>query len=411
MPTASIIGAALNPATAKTHSLTIGGLDVLYEPGSFRYGVPRDTITLTEAGPGGISSLVFTIVDPSKLVTLAENDVVRFWNLTDNVPLFTGFVGSWTPRPAGPGRTIEVRCIGIEVVLDWMVIPFDTYLTGTYEHEDWHDLFQSLYYIADGVGVPLAVGASGSQGQCARATPIINVGYGGNNGTVIDVGGKTLRQALEMAVKLHQELTSLNPYIASLGETWNITVDFYGGLRMWGPHVGSPPYTPTDYRRTFTIVDALPTSNTAAADLQHTTDTAGVVRRVYVHGANAAGSGLFTDGTGLPGGTAVISDPDSFDQFRLAATATVYLNERATAARGQFALEQYDDPSTESSQIRPGTLVTITDSPIGLSGYEAIVSQIDKRFTPTREDWAVHYGGFPKSASRSLRRLTRATVS
>src|SRR5258706_299210 len=101
MPTASVIAAALTNHAARAKSLWIDGLDVLLEPGQtgMPYGCPIETIEVTEAGPGGVSSLNFDIIDLASEVVMAEGQLVRFWDHTLDAPLFLGFIQSWAYQP------------------------------------------------------------------------------------------------------------------------------------------------------------------------------------------------------------------------------------------------------------------------------------------------------------------------
>src|SRR6186997_225679 len=108
MPNAAVIAAALTDHSAHPWGLFVGSSDVI--------GMTSlETIRLTEEGPGGVSSMEFTIDDPGKAVSIVDGAEVSFWDLTGNVVYFRGTVASWTARPefGGQGRTITVECDGI----------------------------------------------------------------------------------------------------------------------------------------------------------------------------------------------------------------------------------------------------------------------------------------------------------
>lgn len=420
MPSASIIAAALTTPAAKHWALWINGLDVLYDPVStVTYGTHLDSIDVIEAGPGGVSSMTFTIADPMLAIDLSESDRVLFWDLTANVPLFNGFVQSWTNEPSAVGREIQVRCVGIEAVLDWAVVADSSYITNSDDHLWWSAMFQSMVYLSLGVGVPLNVAAKGpADGEppwanpSNRASPIAYMGTSLSQPTsqTIDVGSLTLRQALDRVAEAWIANGNVTPWIAALDLSVSVTVDYYGGLRIWTYNSAVTPGPPEDYQQTFVVSQS--GSDITASNLQHSTDVSGVVRQVVIIGGNAAGTGTFTDGSGIPGPAAILARSDSLTAAAANGIASAYLSERSSLVRGDFRIENYVNPSTSTSQVRPGTEVTLTNAQVGLSSYEDIVIQIEKTFQAGGwETWVVAYGGFPKSSVKSVRRLTRDTRS
>jgi hypothetical protein len=55
--------------------------------------------------------------------------------------------------------------------------------------------------------------------------------------------------------------------------------------------------------------------------------------------------------------------------------------------------------------------VTITDTRISQAGVTYVIGDITKRFNAVRQDWQIAYGGLMPSVTKSMRRLTRSTLS
>src|SRR5262245_33150179 len=101
MPCAAVIGAALQGSGTRPRALWMGGLDILGQPGATQgqgYGVDPTTIRVTERGAGGISSCDFEIDDPGSQVVVQEGMPVLFWDLTNDVPIFAGWVDHYSAR-------------------------------------------------------------------------------------------------------------------------------------------------------------------------------------------------------------------------------------------------------------------------------------------------------------------------
>lgn len=69
MPTPALIATQLTDRGARPLTITIGALDVTTK-------VDIETVSVTEEGPGGRSSMRFTAWDPGLTVTLAEGDPI-----------------------------------------------------------------------------------------------------------------------------------------------------------------------------------------------------------------------------------------------------------------------------------------------------------------------------------------------
>lgn len=404
--------------TAPTKALYIDGLDVLYQPGTpgALYGVPIETIQLTEAGPGQVSSMSFTIEDPNGVISLQAGGFVRFHDITRDLPLFTGFLETFAPEAPGTIRQIAVTCVGIEAVLDWMIVPSLTIADGTNSFS----AIRAAVAAAIGVGVPIKtagvdaeayLAGGGNTGDASRqAYPVaglVPIGSGGNTTVhAVTVTSQTLRQAIQSILD-----NNLSNYVGWTGAfahmpiAATLSVDFYGGLRTTFLYYdGTNGYA--DYPG-LTVSSAGPLYPTAT---EHTTNAGSAVRQVVVTGGNAAGSGTFTDGTGLPGLVATISDTSLLTRDAAFAAAQAYINANGSSIAGSVTLDGVTNIGSQGAENRAGGQVTVTDTALGISGYKTNIAQIDKTFLPSgSEVWTLTYGT-TAIGSQFLRRLTRAVL-
>jgi len=390
MVVAGVLPSAWLAHSPQTKQLTIGGLDVWNKPGA--YGVPVDSVVLAEAGPGAISALDFTIDDPGSLVVLAEGQEVIFTDLVSGLPLFRGYLQDWAYLPAfGTGRSIEVKCIGIEALLDWLIIPsLDTPLPGAGTGSI-GSLVQTLCSMAIGIGVPLQWGSADAGGFSRYDFPVAALAFCPLTGATLHRKGVTLRAAVGAALGVIGY-----PRAASL------TIDFYGNVRLWAASL----LVPDDYDTALTVSTAGPVR---AEYLRHETDATAVPHQVIVAGDISYGP--YTDGTGIPGPTGVINDSAIVTPAAARDAATQYLAEMAASIRAEFRLESYTNPGTLTAQQRPGTPLVVTDAQVGAAAFATYIASIEKTFTDAGEDWTVGYGGHPASATRKLRQLTRDVLS
>jgi hypothetical protein len=387
---------SVGPASTAPYSLTIAGGDVLLPAaGGNQAGTPLESISITERGPGGVSSMRFTYEDPTGLERMpVDGDEVLYWDRTNNVPLFGGFVQAWPVKPliGGQGRSAIVTCVGFETLLDWavflapLVIPAGTTLQAA---------IQSCAANATGTS-GLRFGGSATKSSQAlpvsvfavHGSPAITLSY-----DVTVTAGMSLRAALALVARGAWGGFVFDPTPASA----RFTVDFYRGLRAMEDSAASA--WATDYIN-LDVDDGASASR--AEDLEHTTDASSIVRGVYIAGANAAGSGYASDGTGRPGRIAYINDPTIDTAAKLVDAQASYLNGAVIATRGTFDLSDF----TPAASIRPGSILTLTDVATGATGAYRIFS-IAKTFTALRQTWALTYGGLPPAATTLLRHLTR----
>jgi hypothetical protein len=397
MAMGAVLAAALTDHSARSKGLYIAGVDVIKQPGG-GYGVPIESVEVIEAGPGGVSSMTCRIDDPNIALTISAGMDVRFHDITNDVPIFLGWVQHWSYKNAfgDTGRIIELTCIGVEAILDWCIVPSITIANSaaiSYEY------VQSACAMAvgNGIGV-LRVMATVGDKFGTQAAPLGTVHNSSTPNYTQTISNVTLRECIR--------LIYVNTIFAPAGITplnSNATVDFYGGLRMW--RTTQSPFRPNDYTD-LTVTDTS-VGAVVAEKLDHETDAAGIVRNVWVVGGNAAGTRLVSDGTGLPGATAVLTDASILTSDDAAGAGTTYLADFQIGNRGTFEQQDW----TPTFTLHPGSLVTITDTRISQAGVTYVIGDITKRFNAVRQDWQIAYGGLMPSVTKSMRRLTRSTLS
>lgn len=397
MPLAPPIAMSQGTAPAAfSGSLRMDGQEFMPFPGSApAVAVPVDSIELTEAGPGGISSLRFTIEDPGTTSPLPHNGSrVLFWDRTNDFPLFRGTVNSWHAIPLGVGRRIVVECDGLEKELDSIVTGYTTISLANVQNSV--NEVAGLFTRLDNIG--MATTENGT-----RALPIGQLGTATTHPFAdfpVTIEGGTVREAIRQIAAA----ASMNPAAAGKFQLPPpmVTVDFYGGLRMWNEGEQPDDYT------TLTITNTA-AGTRATAGIDYEVHPADIVHEVYVNGASAAASGWFGDGTGIVGRQAYISDSTVTTEQQARNVATAYLLEQQSNVRGSFKLDDFNPTLT----IHAGSLVSITDASLGLSAQTFIIQQIRKAFyeRTNRQEWEVSFGGRRPSAMGELRNLTRSVLS
>lgn len=410
MPLAPVVGAALTTPAAKVWSLTIGGLEVSKQAGGTlgtSYGVEIGSVLLTEASCGRVSGLEFTLDDPLGVLTFDERAEVRFHDCVRDVPLFLGFLDQISVAQDGLGRKLNVSAVGIEIVLDWMVLSsavmgdIFTVLTLT-------QAVQSLVAQTTG-GYPLRAFANAAGGTASnQAQPLANVTGSipfpdGTNPP--DASGMTLRQGIAYAVQL---------YGGPSGKP-GCTVDFYGGLRLLSQSaIGTPPAV--------VYINVAPDTqpiNVSSAigpyyggNIEMGATYSEIVHRVLVRGGNAAGSGVVTDGSGTIGPTPIVSDSTIKTAVALAAVGRTAILGRGASIYGSMTVETIT--VKDAGEHRAYGYITIDDAQLGFTGSTFAtlpVLSIRKSFASSgMETWAIEFGSPVGAGSHLLRRLTASQV-
>lgn len=380
MPNAAIIAAALTDASAHPVGIFIDSLDVVEEPSSHRYGVVWDSIRINEAGPGGVSSMSFTIDDPSRLITIATNAVVFAYDFTNSLPMFLGWVQSVDTEPAfgQRGRFHAVTAFGIESILDNVIVPTFTMDLGAINYP--YAVLQSFASSA-----PLRALAN-PPNDSSQAFPLGTGSAPGLNwtgSTQPDLNGLSIRRAWDSWWAANQVPVGFSQAV--------VTVDFYSGLRLWGsyavdPVVGTYGTPPTDYAD-ITLTEAL---GSAGASLKWSQDSSPgtVVTAVYVKGSTAAGTGWVTGDTSQGRYEAYVSDTTAVDDATKRAVAAGVLNRKGSGAgRGTVVLEHFTPVAAH-----PGSLLTITNTGLGWAAKKFVIAEIEKVFDgPNAQNWTLTF--------------------
>jgi len=408
MPNAAIVGAALTDHSAHPYSLFLNELDLIGPP-SRGFAVGIETITVNEVGPGGVSSISFTIDDPSKLITITSGQVIRFWwnaNSAGSVvdmPLFLGFVDTYTLRPdfGMQGRSIDVQGIGVEALLDWKILP--TYQAAV-------TLPEVISILGFSVGIPSATLYQAVQAQSSLAAPV-----GGYSRAAGDVQAALIGNASSVGVPLRQALqevidsaTLLDQQPAFTGCSQIkvlFTIDFYGQLRLWND---SPTTQPTDYAQDSFDVTSL---TGVVENLEFTTDPSQIVHEVWVTGSGAAATPtLYDDGTGIKGKQSAVTDTTITTAAKALQAAQAVFTANSNQVRGSYERSDWTPGGAAGTSIRAGSLVTMVDPTVSINsptnGYR--IMEIEKTFNGSgRQNWKVSFGSLAPSAIRQIRSYNR----
>lgn len=402
MPLAAVIDTALGGGVpGPQFTLTLDGLQVLKNPsaGGNTFGVPIDSVQLEEAGFGQVDSLTFELDDPVGELSVAEGMAVLMWDHTAGLPLFRGRLDSWGAVAWGVGRRITIGCIGVQSWLDDQYLPALTLAIGT----DIEAGFQAL--------VAASVGCGGFYPNCAIATSSssrdkpIGIGLGPTitTSTAWTWAGGSLRQGLQ----------AWADFVTADVLDWEsfarikVTIDQHGGLRVIRcPH--DPTVTLPSTTDLFGPIIDKAFGNHAPANTSHGVNASGAVHAVYVKSSTPAGTGLVSDGSGLPGRTAVITDNNSTTGALRDAIGRAYLGQQSVVAAGSVDAEYAGlGPGTPGAEDRAYGTVLLTDPQAGVNGVGFYMSSISKRFVANGDEvWSIEYGGESRRASQVLRRLT-----
>lgn len=394
MPTTALKSELMVQTPARPYMLLIGGTDVIARPGGPDIGVPVESIVVREEGPGGVSSLTFECHDPTVVLGLSDGLEVAYWK-GSNLRFRGRLDGSGLRPDFGIGRGYTISATGVESWLDWLRLP------GAYTASvGGLNLQNAIVEVAQRNPGPLKI-VTGSISYGSFDQPIGQLdqaGYGipflNNPATPTIASGTTLRAAIE-------QLAAASVYpgtagsVPQRGAAVRATVDFFYGLRVW-PAYGNA--LPTDYGQ-LVVVDTY-ASTQVAATLTVDTEYAEAIHEVYVEGGNAAGSGLFGDGSGIRGEQGRVVVPSSTTADLAATAAQAFFGQQANSQRPKFTLEDYSPDET----IHAGSLVQLIDAQTGFNAVQPIAA-IEKRFKKNGlEDWTIEAGGFALSAARQVGR-------
>lgn len=400
MALGAVLATALTDRARRSKGLYLGGVDVASERGAVgnRVGVPIESVSVTEAGPGGVSSMTFSVDDPGLGVGIARGMDVRFHDHVTDAPDFLGFVQGYTVAPAfgDQGRHIDVQAIGIEAVLDWAMTTSDlTFPGGSITRVA--TAIQTIVANSAGLG-PIRAFANDAFSNGTQASPLSSIVTTPNAASFSIPTGTTVREAIRTVIANMPLPGPDTDYQLA------VTVDFTYGLRTWRDVILSAlDVTPSDYG-TETIVNG--PAGTVSENLEYTVSALDAPVAVVVRGS--ALSVTVPGGEGVMGPVASITDTTITTIADAWQRGQAYLASFRQSLRGSY--RQTD--RVPNATIHPGSIVVLTDARVGLAAVPLRVAQIDKEFNPSgREDWTLSFGGMPPSGAALIRRLTRATLS
>lgn len=397
MALGAVLAAALTDASVRIAGLYLSGTDVIKGPaGGNRYGVPIESIEVTEQGPGGISTMTFTIDDPIIEVETLPSAEVRF-EIFARGTMFRGWVDTFMRVPAfgDQGRVIEVSAVGVESYLDWTVASVSFAVPAGIRVDA---AVQLIVSFMTGVGVPIndANLPTGTASPSTRDYPVGNTGPDVTTDPMTVASGTTLRAAL-------QALQAVSP------SPQEATVDFYLGLRAWDMYGYPNRAAPAEYAP-IQVIDT-GASVQPAEDLNHVITTA-AYRSVMVVGTGV--NVTVTDGSGAVGPMARLEDSSITTASAARAAGIAFLRRNVTTVRGTF--HRSDWPMTGGTSypnLRAASRLTVTDARASLASEQYPVTEVRHTYQGggTLETLEITYGGLPPSAVMVIRHLTRGTVN
>lgn len=420
MALGAILAAALTDHSARYRILTIDGVEVHFKPSGTqgsKFGVPLESITVTERGTGGVSSMTFTIEDPLNEITVRRGQEVVFRQAQYDYFIFRGFIASRSIRPWGIGRAIDVACAGVEIILDWAKVSAMTYSWTTTTRPLTRDVIQSLVAnCLTGHALPLRDGSNSASTVCTQANPVApsvllgNIGPIGPiaDGNIAIAAGTTLREAIRQVMGISDGHGGYADFL---------TVDWTLGLRCYilqWTKAYQVANGPDDY--TIPNIQDTAAGATAAAGLVDTLDALSAPTAVYVKATGA--TALVSDYTTDRGETAYVELPAISDAQTAALYGSRYLIGATiatgstpaweAASRGVLPLDAVADSAAMASTTHVGGWIDINDPQTGLQ-FSAVIGEIQKTFDATTQDWRITYGGPAPSMANLARTLTRNT--
>ena len=355
-------------SASRPFSLFVGGVDIIAPTGSTTMLVPIESIIVSEVGFAGTSTLTVDFTEPTRVYALPAHARVMFRDNTLDETLFGGYgVGrASTASFGGAGRTTRYTAVDASFVLDKRQVIMARFPSGLSDQT----IVQSLIgrYAADTFSA-LSTTVAQTQATMPEMT----------------VENTDLRSALE-------QVAGLATTVANDGLRRRVYVDADWRLRYFSDQAWSAP---------FVISDAPSGAEKAPEEFEYEVDDSRIVNRVYVRGANAAGSGWLTshNSVSLYGVREEILDAaDSDSSDKRSRYGWSFLKERAyPMVRGSFQI-------TGTTGWHAGQTVTITNAAHGLSAQTFYITQVDTSFLTgagTRTN-VVNFGERPK---RRLNRL------
>lgn len=389
----AVLGAALQGSGPADWGIYVDNLDV-------RRFVPIDSLEVTEAGPGDVSSMRFVIEDPEGVIPIpAEGAYIVQRDFVLDCIVFAGYLGDYTVEVMGIGRTMSINAVGLEILLDWTVLPpmqlpgsDATPVNLTHNISELAttianavDPRVNLYAPDPGPGVPNPV-----NGDTTWPIGTLKTGDRPENFSAgREQIAATLRQDIEIAIGN----SGIGLFLLSEPVDAVVTVDFYRRLRVF--YRASKPDDYTD----LTIVDTV-AGPLVASSIKYEVHPSDVVRAVYVVGTGF--EGWVDDGTGIFGRRATISSSTATSAARITQIGETYLASQASLVRGTLVLEDWAPPNCT---VHPASNITITDAQVSLAAQTYAIAEITKTFHGSgRQTWEIAFGGRRPSFIEAVRR-------
>lgn len=328
--------------------------------------VPLDTVTISEVGANGASSMSFLCHDAKRILSLPALGRVQLTHNTPNEVLFAGYVmGRQTvPWQGAGGYSIQTNCTDYSYLLDTTMVPALRHKAGGSDRA----LIQSV------VGHSMRHPTIYTHTSFCTST--------NSSMPAMDFSHITLRAAIESIQ-------------AAAGEARHYYVDFLGRLHYYQGAVesamGTAPYV---------ITDAPGGAERAATGLSVEYDDSQIINAVYIFGGSAKGSGWEKDEASIK--------LYGLRQGSFAAAHCMTAAHRANVGRHFLGLHK--DPivrgsftsTTSDTGWRVGQALHITSSQLGLSNAIYPIVQIDTTFVTGAgmRNRTIYFGDLPAVGSR-----------
>jgi hypothetical protein len=329
-------------------SLTINGVDIIPRPGvgtlGRKYGATLESMSVSEVGANGASSMSFLYEDPASLYTLPAGARVLFTNNVANEVLFSGYIirRAVVPIQSQQGYAVSVTCTDYSMLLDLAFVPALKYAAG---HTD-QKLIQAV--VANTIRHTTIYTHTS---LCTQTNASMEA---------VDFSDLTLRSAIEQVQM--QAGPDRHYYVDFLGR-----LHYYSGATESG--MGAAPF----------VISDVPTgSQRAPSDLELEYDDSQIVNCVYIIGATPLGTGWVKDETsikayGLRQGSLEVHTSKTVVSMVNAGSHFLTLH-KDPLVRGSFSQQGTD------TGWRVGQAVTVTNAALGISSAVYPVRQIDTTF-------------------------------
>lgn len=400
LPLSRNLGLVLNA----THpfSLWVGGVDIISR-------VDVTSIAITEAGAGGVSTLSFSLDDPTSTFSIDDGSTVRMHDTARDLPMFLGFLESVTYELwAAVGRTITLTAYGVEALLDSTVVPSLTTTPSSLSLSGVAPVFELPFLQLVGAYTGLRAGSTDTGNASTLTRPVGTSGVGDGLGQAVVFDGMSVRNAFEAFLANTSTTDTRNPVY--------LGVDMWGGIRYFSFGGGNQPWAtgviPSDYAA-LTIDNSTPSAlHSASLSWRRDTSPGAITSAVYVTGAAPESTGWVVGDTTTGRHQSATSTSSTTSSGKQAAAVGVIGQRQGVAGRGRLTLENYTP-----TNVHPGSLLYITDTRMGWSAEVFLITQIDKILhAGDTQDWTVSFfsssetpSAGPANAMRLLGTRTRST--